>query len=582
MELKKWSYSKVLIVFVLMAMSSLLILWNPALASGDDRGVIFPDRDNSSLSDTDAGNDAWGPGNGGGFLPGGNPNTNMPGPSSPPPGDPNADDTSLGDRILNGISNFWNDTREFASDAWDGLREVGSGSWDWMADMGETAWDWTRDRAVDVWDWTVDQATSAWEWLGDWGQDLVKTVLTIVGVGVGIVALVALGIISVPVAIVAGIGAAVFGIGYFIIYGGTDAFNWVHGLLWTTGGAILGGILQATGALAALGTLGKKAALSSWAWLRQSPQMIAGWVSRGGSWLAGASRAAGSWLAGSARAAGSWVAGTAKTLGSAALGAARTAGGWLAGAARASGGWLAGAARSIGSALAGAARGVGGWIARGLGKIPVLGSLFGKIGNVGLLKGMKMAMVKGAQLYGLGFATSLFVSLIKQAEALIGGQPLIPLSEMLIDANFAGVMSIATFGLLDKFKKASTAGKLGLMTLSGTLVGGAELLKEFVMTGNWEINSFIVGAVFGFVANPVVGLAKKAIVAKVTFGSQSQAKSLLPNVMLNWLEDKFKSPMKEDLHKQLKQNESDPFKDIMELEKEQGPKFKHDTGKYYV
>ncbi|MCJ8008764.1 hypothetical protein ACFFF5_10760 [Lederbergia wuyishanensis] len=95
---------------------------------------------------------------------------------------------------------------------------------------------------------------SAWDALPDWVKDLIVTIGIILAVIAVIVLLVVGGIITVAVAIVAAIGAIIAGVVYFLLYGGTDAFNPLHAAGWIFGGALAGGLLAfavETGAMAA-------------------------------------------------------------------------------------------------------------------------------------------------------------------------------------------------------------------------------------------------------------------------------------------------------------------------------------------
>ncbi|WP_035187224.1 hypothetical protein [Alteribacter aurantiacus] len=136
-----WSYNQWILAFVITVISSLLFLSSSGFANdNDDSGIIFPERENSRLSDTDAEDkDAWGPGGGGGLVPGGDPNKGGPGTGGPSNGDPGTGDPDIGGPGTGGpgtggpnngdpgggadsddrnwLSKFWDDTKEFYNDA---------------------------------------------------------------------------------------------------------------------------------------------------------------------------------------------------------------------------------------------------------------------------------------------------------------------------------------------------------------------------------------------------------------------------------------------------------------------------------
>ncbi|UTR11086.1 hypothetical protein MM300_01775 [Evansella sp. LMS18] len=250
----------------------------PAQAD-DDFGIIFPES-KSRLVDTDIEDESgsWGPDGPGGFFPGGIENVNPPGAPDPGSGDPGSghpghsgdpnhpdyDDRSFWERLRDLGKDFWDgaveagrDLGELASDTWDyitdsdGLRAdaVSFGEWllDGFVDTMSSVGEWFSDTISTAGEWFSE----AWDGLSDWTQDLIVTIGIVLGVVAGIAVLVVVGLISIPVALVAAAGAAIAAGIYFLVNGGTDSFNWLHALAWTVGGSITGGLLQGTGGLAA-------------------------------------------------------------------------------------------------------------------------------------------------------------------------------------------------------------------------------------------------------------------------------------------------------------------------------------------
>ncbi|MBM7095051.1 hypothetical protein JSY36_04700 [Bacillus sp. H-16] len=218
----------------------------------DTGGVTFPERENSNLSDTNAGDDAWGPESGGGFQPGGNPNTNTPGPNGQDPNDPNTNTPE-------GSENSWmpewlRDRVNDARDVIDGFSLEGAR--DWIVDgtksivsgVGErinnridnyiNLFEWTKEN---VYDPVAEGLVNLWNEFSPYIQDLIKSIVNITLVIIGAAGLVALSIIGAKVAVVAGGGAIVLGGTYFLLFGGTDNFNMFHSLLWTVSGGLAGG-----------------------------------------------------------------------------------------------------------------------------------------------------------------------------------------------------------------------------------------------------------------------------------------------------------------------------------------------------
>lgn len=273
----------------------------PAQAD-DDFGIIFPES-KSRLVDTDIEDESgsWGPDGPGGFFPGGIDNVNPPGAPDPDAGDPGSGHPGhSGDPNHPDYDDrsFWERLRDFGRDLWDGaveagrdLGELASDTWDYITDpdglradaasFGEWLLDGFVDAMSSVGEWFSDTMATAGEWfseawdgLSDWTQDLIVTIGIVLGVVAGIAVLVVVGLISIPVALVAAAGAAIAAGIYFLINGGTESFNWVHALGWTVGGAIAGGLLQATGGLAAGARALWGAAQSSWTWMRGAAQMM--------------------------------------------------------------------------------------------------------------------------------------------------------------------------------------------------------------------------------------------------------------------------------------------------------------------
>ncbi|HLU21208.1 hypothetical protein [Lederbergia graminis] len=82
-----------------------------------------------------------------------------------------------------------------------------------------------------------------WDSLPDWAQDLIITIGLIVAVVVAVVVLIAVGVVGVVVGVIAIVVAAIAGIVYYVMYGGTDAFNPLHAAAWIFGGALAGGLV---------------------------------------------------------------------------------------------------------------------------------------------------------------------------------------------------------------------------------------------------------------------------------------------------------------------------------------------------
>ncbi|MCA0989594.1 hypothetical protein [Guptibacillus algicola] len=163
------------------------------------------------------------------------------------------------------ISDRWNKLMNFASDKWGELSSLSQELWASFTDWSANLWDGFIDGAVNGWNALTNFTSNLWDATPNW----VKSTISFVGVGAGIVGGVALGIISAPVAIAAGIGAGIAGGAYYLMNRNSD-YSFLGSLGWTAGGALLGGIGQATGALAAAGrgllSLGK----SAWGQLKLS------------------------------------------------------------------------------------------------------------------------------------------------------------------------------------------------------------------------------------------------------------------------------------------------------------------------
>ncbi|MGM7703768.1 hypothetical protein ACSVDE_18835 [Pseudalkalibacillus sp. Hm43] len=145
---------------------------------------------------------------------------------------------------------FVDKTRDF----FDPAIEAGKDTWEWTKGKFSDGWEWTKDKASDGWDWTKNKWGDFTEWTGDvWEAtpDWVKSSLAFVGVGAAAVGIAAAGIISAPVAAVAIVGAGLAGGLYYALNGGSDAYSFTGALGWTAGGAILGGVGQAIGAVGA-------------------------------------------------------------------------------------------------------------------------------------------------------------------------------------------------------------------------------------------------------------------------------------------------------------------------------------------
>ncbi len=162
------------------------------------------------------------------------------------------------------ISDRWNKLMNFASDKWGELSSLSQELWASFTDWSANLWDGFIDGAVNGWNALTNFTSNLWDATPNW----VKSTISFVGVGAGIVGGVALGIISAPVAIAAGIGAGIAGGAYYLMNRNSSDYSFLGSLGWTAGGALLGGIGQATGALAAAGrgllSLGK----SAWGHLR--------------------------------------------------------------------------------------------------------------------------------------------------------------------------------------------------------------------------------------------------------------------------------------------------------------------------
>ncbi|WP_270183000.1 hypothetical protein [Alkalihalobacillus sp. CinArs1] len=160
------------------------------------------------------------------------------------------------DRFTDWSSDTWNDFSNWSQDTWSSFTDWSANTWDSFTDWSANTWDAFVDGTVNTWNAFTNFTSNIWDATPNW----VKSTLSFVGVGAGIVGAVALGVISAPVAIAAGIGAGIAGGAYYLMNRNSD-YSFLGSLGWTAGGALLGGIGQATGAIAAVRAyLGRKAA----------------------------------------------------------------------------------------------------------------------------------------------------------------------------------------------------------------------------------------------------------------------------------------------------------------------------------
>lgn len=218
---------------------------------------------------------------------------------------------------------------------WSGVGDFFGDLWDGFVDGLSSAWEGTVDFFSNLGDMMAD----LWNALPDWAQDLIITVGLILGVAIAAVLLVVAGVISVAVAVVAVVAAAIAGIIYYALYGGTDAFNWMHAAGWIFGSALVAGLATFAVTSIGLGTI--------WAGIKSFGAMLGSWIARGLSgiwsglrWLGGKAWGGLRWLGGAIwtgiRAAGrgiAWLAGKAwgglKWLGSKMWGVLKPAGSWV-------------------------------------------------------------------------------------------------------------------------------------------------------------------------------------------------------------------------------------------------------------
>ncbi|WP_261134635.1 hypothetical protein [Bacillus sp. Marseille-Q3570] len=156
---------------------------------------------------------------------------------------------------------WWDDFKEGAGDVVDDVGDFFQPA----VDAVDSAWDWTGEKISQWWDWTTQKVSEGWEstknawndfteWTSDvWANtpDWVKSSLAFVGIAAVVVGVAVVGIISAPVAIAAIVGAGIAGGLYYALNGGSESYSFLGALGWTAGGALLGGVGQATGALAA-------------------------------------------------------------------------------------------------------------------------------------------------------------------------------------------------------------------------------------------------------------------------------------------------------------------------------------------
>ncbi|MGP4082638.1 hypothetical protein ACTWQL_22430 [Pseudalkalibacillus sp. R45] len=153
-----------------------------------------------------------------------------------------------------GWFSWWDDFKEGAGDV---VEDVGD-FFQPAVDAVDNALDWTGKKITEGWDWTTEKVSQGWDDFTNWTSDVwantpdwVKSSLAFVGVAAVVVGIAVVGVISAPVAIAAIIGAGIAGGLYYALNGGSDSYSFLGALGWSAGGALLGGVGQATGALAA-------------------------------------------------------------------------------------------------------------------------------------------------------------------------------------------------------------------------------------------------------------------------------------------------------------------------------------------
>ncbi|WP_408009134.1 hypothetical protein ACJROX_02100 [Pseudalkalibacillus sp. A8] len=154
------------------------------------------------------------------------------------------------DDFKNDVKDLGNDIGDFFQPA---VNAVGS-AWDWTAGKLSDGWDWTAQKLSEGWEATQNAWNDFTEWTSDvWANtpDWVKSTIAFVGVAAAVVGIAVVGVISAPIALVAIAGAGIAGGLYYALNGGSDSYSFLGALGWTFGGALLGGVGQATGVIGA-------------------------------------------------------------------------------------------------------------------------------------------------------------------------------------------------------------------------------------------------------------------------------------------------------------------------------------------
>ena len=350
--------------------------------------------------------------------------------------------------------------------------------WDWsgVGDFFGDLWDGFVDGLSSLWEGTVDffsnlgeMISDLWNSLPDWAQDLIITIGLVIGVAIAAVLLVVAGVISVAVAIVAIVAAAIAGAIYYALYGGTDAFNWMHATAWIFGSALVAGLAAFAVTSIGLGTI--------WSGIQSFGAMLGSWIARGVSSAWGSLRSLGGAIWTGLRSAGSAIWSGLRSFGIAAWSSLRSLGGAI---------WTG--LRSAGSAIWSGLRTAGGAIWTGL-------RTFGSW-TWSFLKANAMAGVWSS-------LASLGINYIKYE---LGLQEFDPLA-WVIDAGLAfgtGLIGGPVAGNIKAAFLSRSWGQLaGWVGGAGFLGGTGNYLLEYFTNGNWDLSKFIVGGSAAILASPI-------------------------------------------------------------------------------
>ncbi|MCF6139560.1 hypothetical protein [Pseudalkalibacillus berkeleyi] len=163
--------------------------------------------------------------------------------------------------LLNGAKGLFGKAKDFfqpavdaVGDAFDLIKDKVSEGLDWMKNKFSEGWNWAKGMLSDGWAFAKNAWEGFTEWAGDvWAAtpDWVKSTISFLGVSAAVVGTAIAGVISAPVAAVAVAGAGIAGGLYYLLNGGSEAYSFLGSLGWTAGGAIIGGVGQAIGAVSA-------------------------------------------------------------------------------------------------------------------------------------------------------------------------------------------------------------------------------------------------------------------------------------------------------------------------------------------